>query len=274
MFRDLVEKTIAEDFGSGGDITSDCLLNEEDEISTQIVAREPGILAGDSVSILAFRTVDPDLSIDSFVLDGEPVLPGTVVAEIRGVAGSILKAERTALNFLGHLSGVATATERMVAAAAGTKAKICCTRKTTPGLRALEKYAVRVGGGVNHRFGLDGGVLIKDNHIAICGGISATLELMNDIGPDIAVEIEVDTLEQLKEALDHGIHSVLLDNMDNKTLSQAVSINAGQALLEASGNVTLDSIGAIAATGVDYISSGWITHSSPILDFGLDVIHR
>jgi len=271
LFRNLVEKSLTEDLGSGGDITSDRLIKQEVEISAGILARQQGVLAGDMVAGLTFDIVDSNLSIDWKVSDGQVLSSGTIVAVIVGAASSILKAERTALNFLGHLSGVATATNEMVVAVAGTNAKICCTRKTTPGLRALEKYAVRVGGGVNHRYGLDGGVLIKDNHIAISGGVSNAFKMIGDIGPDIGVEIEVDTLEQFEEALSCGARSILLDNMDNATLSEAVKTNNGKALLEASGNVTLDSVGAIAATGVDYISSGWITHSSPVLDFGLDL---
>jgi len=271
LFRNLVEKSLTEDLGSGGDITSDRLIKQEVEISAGILSRQQGVLAGDMVAGLTFDIVDSNLSIDWKVSDGQVLSPGTIVAVIVGAASSILKAERTALNFLGHLSGVATATNEMVVAVAGTNAKICCTRKTTPGLRALEKYAVRVGGGVNHRYGLDGGVLIKDNHIAISGGVSNAFKMIGDIGPDIGVEIEVDTLEQFEEALSCGARSILLDNMDNAALSEAVKTNNGKALLEASGNVTLDSVGAIAATGVDYISSGWITHSSPVLDFGLDL---
>jgi len=269
-----VKRTLTEDLGAGGDITSERLIDQDLEISAQIVARGPGMIAGDSVAALTFKTVDPNLSIGQHVSDGEVLAKGTVVAEIKGLARSILSAERTALNFLGHLSGIATATHRMVTAVANTKSKICCTRKTTPGLRGLEKYAVRIGGGVNHRFGLDGGLLIKDNHIAIAGGIPNALELVGDTGPDIGLEIEVDSLDQLKEALGLGAKSILLDNMTNEMLIEAVRINDGQAFLEASGNVTLDSVEGIASTGVDYISSGWITHSAPVLDFGLDVTHR
>jgi nicotinate-nucleotide pyrophosphorylase (carboxylating) len=272
VFLELVRKALAEDLGSGGDITSDRMINQEIDISAKIVARQQGVLAGDKVAALTFDMVDSSLSIDWEIFDGQLVLPDTTVAVVTGTACSILQAERTALNFLSHLSGVASATHEMVATVAGTGAKICCTRKTTPGLRALEKYAVRVGGGVNHRYSLDGGILIKDNHVAISGGISSAFKKINDIGPDIGVQIEVDSLEQLREALHCGARSILLDNMDNTTLSAAVEINKGKAVLEASGNVTLDSVGAIAATGVDYISSGWITHSSPSLDFGLDFL--
>jgi nicotinate-nucleotide pyrophosphorylase (carboxylating) len=271
IYRDIVEKALAEDLGSGGDITSGRLIQQEIEISAEIVARQRGVLAGSKVADLAFEIVDSGLFIDRKCFDGQVLSPGTTVMVIVGRASSILTAERTALNFLSHLSGVATATNEMVSAVADTGAKICCTRKTTPGLRALEKYAVRVGGGVNHRYSLDGGVLIKDNHISICGGVSRVFEEIGDLGPDIAVEIEVDTLDQLREALKCGARSILLDNMDNATLREAVEMCKGQASLEASGNVTLDSVGAIASTGVDYISSGWITHSSPALDFGLDL---
>lgn len=271
IYRDIVEKALAEDLGSGGDITSGRLIQQEIEISAEIVARQQGVLAGSKVADLAFEIVDSGLFIDRKCFDGQVLSPGTTVMVIVGRASSILTAERTALNFLSHLSGVATATNEMVSAVADTGAKICCTRKTTPGLRSLEKYAVRVGGGVNHRYSLDGGVLIKDNHISICGGVSRVFEEIGDLGPDIAVEIEVDTLDQLREALKCGARSILLDNMDNATLREAVEMCKGQASLEASGNVTLDSVGAIASTGVDYISSGWITHSSPALDFGLDL---
>ena len=270
-FRKIVEKELTEDFGSGGDITSDLLVQSDIEISARIVSRQEGILAGDKVVDCAFEVVDPRLSVEWLISDGQVLSEGAGVASIVGRASSILKAERTALNFLGHLSGVATATRRMVDAVADTKAKICCTRKTTPTLRALEKYAVRVGGGINHRFGLDSGILIKDNHIVISGGITEALSKIGRRGPNTAVEIEVDTLEQLREALDCGVGSILLDNMDNSTLSEAVKICNGRALLEASGNVTIDSVRAIAETGVDYISSGWITHSSPVVDFGLDL---
>ena len=271
IYRDIVEKALAEDLGSGGDITSGRLIQQEIEISAEIVVRQQGVLAGSKVADLAFEIVDSGLFIDRKCFDGQVLSPGTTVMVIVGRASSILTAERTALNFLSHLSGVATATNEMVSAVADTGAKICCTRKTTPGLRSLEKYAVRVGGGVNHRYSLDGGVLIKDNHISICGGVSRVFEEIGDLGPDIAVEIEVDTLDQLREALKCGARSILLDNMDNATLREAVEMCKGQASLEASGNVTLDSVGAIASTGVDYISSGWITHSSPALDFGLDL---
>ena len=271
IYRDIVEKALAEDLGSGGDITSGRLIQQEIQISAEIVARQQGVLAGSKVADLAFEIVDSGLFIERKCFDGQVLSPGTTVMVIVGRASSILTAERTALNFLSHLSGVATATNEMVSAVADTGAKICCTRKTTPGLRALEKYAVRVGGGVNHRYSLDGGVLIKDNHISICGGVSRVFEEIGDLGPDIAVEIEVDTLDQLREALKCGARSILLDNMDNATLREAVEMCKGQASLEASGNVTLDSVGAIASTGVDYISSGWITHSSPALDFGLDL---
>ena len=271
IYRDIVEKALAEDLGSGGDITSGRLIQQEIQFSAEIVARQRGVLAGSKVADLAFEIVDSGLFIERKCFDGQVLSPGTTVMVIVGRASSILTAERTALNFLSHLSGVATATNEMVSAVADTGAKICCTRKTTPGLRSLEKYAVRVGGGVNHRYSLDGGVLIKDNHISICGGVSRVFEEIGDLGPDIAVEIEVDTLDQLREALKCGARSILLDNMDNATLREAVEMCKGQASLEASGNVTLDSVGAIASTGVDYISSGWITHSSPALDFGLDL---
>jgi nicotinate-nucleotide pyrophosphorylase (carboxylating) len=207
------------------------------------------------------------------VRDGASVAPKTILLRIAGPARALLAAERTALNLLGHLSGVATATHEFVRAAAGTKLRICCTRKTTPGLRALEKYAVRCGGGFNHRFGLDDAMLIKDNHIAVAGGIRAVLERARGAaGHLVKIEIEVDTLDQLREVLDVGLaDAVLLDNMDAATLREAVALVDGKLPLEASGGITLDTIAAIAATGVDYASSGCITHSAPNLDVALDI---
>jgi nicotinate-nucleotide pyrophosphorylase (carboxylating) len=215
--------------------------------------------------------MDPTLLISVQKPDGSLVEPGDVIAAIEGDARAIVTGERVALNFLGHLSGIATATRNIVDAVSGTNARVCCTRKTTPGLRALEKYAVRAGGGINHRFGLYDGVLIKDNHIAMAGGVAEAIAgARTKAGHMVQIEIEVDTLEQLAVALDCGVEAVLLDNMDPGTLAKAVEMNAGRAKLEASGRVNMETAPAIAASGVDYISVGWITHSAPCLDIGLD----
>jgi len=266
-----VRRALEEDLGQGGDITTRSVVAPTAVAKAEIVARDTGILAGAEVATLAFTLVDPDLTVRFLARDGSTVRRGDVVAVVEGAARSILTAERTALNFLAHLSGVATATSRLVQAVKGTGARICCTRKTTPGLRALEKYAVRAGGGVNHRLGLDGAILIKDNHITVAGGIAEALAAAQaSAGPLTPVEIEVDTLAQLDEALAGGAAVILLDNMAPSVLREAVEKVDGRARLEASGHVTVDTVRDIAETGVDYISSGWITHSAPALDFGLD----
>jgi len=271
LIEDVVRRALAEDLGQAGDITTRSVITPSARTRAVIIARGEGILAGAQVASLAFTLVDPGLTVRFTVPDGSPVARGDVVAEVEGAARSILTAERTALNFLGHLSGVATATHKLVQVVQGTNAKICCTRKTTPGLRALEKYAVRAGGGVNHRLGLDGAILIKDNHIAVAGGVSqALVAAQASAGPLTPIEIEVDTLDQLDEAIGGGASVILLDNMPPSVLSEAVEKVDGRARLEASGNVTVDTVRDIAETGVDYISSGWITHSAPILDFGMD----
>jgi nicotinate-nucleotide pyrophosphorylase (carboxylating) len=222
---------------------------------------------------IAFRLVDPNLKFEVSAPDGSMVKSGTLLATVSGRARAILSAERVALNFTGHLSGVATATAALVAAVAGTPARIVCTRKTLPGLRSLQKYAVRCGGGFNHRFGLDDAVLIKDNHIAAAGGIAPALARVRaGLGHMAKIEIEVDTLAQLEEALDQGADTILLDNMGVDELRAAVALTKGRAVLEASGNVTLATVRGIAETGVDYISSGAITHSAANLDIGLDWI--
>jgi nicotinate-nucleotide pyrophosphorylase (carboxylating) len=221
----------------------------------------------------AFRMLAPDITLVAHATDGAHVAARAALMEVTGPARAILSAERVALNFLGHLSGVATATHEFVRRVEGTRTRICCTRKTTPGLRALQKYAVRCGGGFNHRFGLDDAMLIKDNHIAVAGGIRAVLERARGAaGHLVKIEIEVDRLDQLAEVLNVGLaDAVLLDNMDPGTMRQAVEMVAGRVPLEASGGITLESIAAVAATGVDYASSGWITHSSPNLDVALDI---
>ncbi len=266
-----VRAALAEDLGDAGDITSQSTVPVDTRSQVVLRAREHGCIAGLDAARAAFRQMDPGLKIVVQAPDGSQVVPGDVIAAIEGNARAIVTGERVALNFLGHLSGIATATRKFVDAVAGTDTRICCTRKTTPGLRAFEKYAVRAGGGVNHRFGLYDAILIKDNHIAMAGGIAAAIAgARAKAGHMVRIEIEVDTLEQLKEALDIGVEAVLLDNMPPDVLTQAVEMNQGRAALEASGGITLETAAQVAATGVDYISVGWITHSAPCLDIGLD----
>ena len=270
----IVRLALAEDLGRAGDLTTDATIPPETKLSVVIAARRPGVIAGLDAGAHAAHLVDPALTLEIEKPDGSALAPGDVVARMSGSARSILTAERTVLNFLGRLSGVATLTRQYVGAVAHTKARIVCTRKTTPGHRALEKRAVRCGGGTSHRYGLDDAILIKDNHIAACGGsIAATLERAKAYAGHLRmIEIEVDTLQQLEEALKHGPHAVLLDNMNLDALREAVRMTAGRVTLEASGGVTLDSVAAIAETGVDFISSGALTHSAPNLDLGLDVV--
>ncbi len=238
-----------------------------------VAARQAGVICGLPLVEAAMRKLDPAVSLTAHARDGDAVAAGTTLLGISGDARALLGAERVALNYLGHLSGVATATAAFVRLLAGTRARVCCTRKTTPGLRALQKYAVRCGGGFNHRFGLDDAILIKDNHIAVAGGIRAVLTRARAVaGHLVKIEIEVDTLDQLREVLDTGLADVvLLDNMDIATLKAAVAMVAGRLVTEASGGITHASAAAIAATGVDYLSSGAITHSAPNLDVGLDI---
>lgn len=271
MVEPLVRVALSEDLGRAGDLTTDAIIPIGLHVTTALVARQPGIVAGLDLATLAFRLIDPEIAVTVGQPDGSKVYPGDVIASIAGPARGILTAERTALNFLCHLSGIATATESVVAAVRGHKARIVCTRKTTPGLRALEKYAVRAGGGGNHRFGLDDAVLIKDNHVAIAGGIRAAVKRAQaSIGHLVKVEVEVDTLAQLEEALGLGVDAVLLDNMTLEDLQQAVAMVAGRAITDASGRITAATAPAIAATGVDLISIGWLTHSASVLDIGLD----
>jgi len=271
LIEPLVRAALLEDLGRAGDITSDAIAPADFKASALLVARQSGLVAGLDLAALAFRLIDDRVEIDRLRRDGDAVAPGEAVAEIRGPARAILTAERTALNFLCRLSGIASATASIVAAIAGEKARIVCTRKTTPGLRAIEKYAVRAGGGANHRFGLDDAVLIKDNHIAVAGGVATAIERARaGVGHLVKIEVEVDTLSQLEEALTVGVDAVLLDNMTIEQLRRAVDMVAGRAITEASGRVTPETARAIAATGVDLISIGWLTHSAPILDLGLD----
>lgn len=275
LVDDIVARALKEDLGDAGDITTAATIPADAQAKAVIAARANGVIAGVPCALAAFRQIDPAIKTIVKKDDGARVQKGDAVIALDGPARGILTGERVALNFLGHLSGVATATAALVDAVKGTNAKISCTRKTTPGLRALEKHAVTCGGGVNHRFGLYDAVLIKDNHIAAAGGIAKALEAARAaVRPDVKIEIEVDTLAQLEEALAAGTEFVLLDNMTTDELARAVALNKSidgdRAVLEASGNVTLDTVHAIAETGVDVISSGWITHSAPSLDLGLD----
>lgn len=271
MLEPLVRAALLEDLGRAGDLTTDAIVPNEQRTTTVLAARQPGVIAGLDLAALAFRLLDPDVTISVQRADGSAVVAGDVVATVSGPARAILTGERTALNFLSRLSGIATATRAIVDAIDGHRAKIVCTRKTTPGLRAVEKYAVRAGGGSNHRFGLDDAVLIKDNHIAVAGGIRPAIErVRSNVGHLIKIEIEVDTLAQLEEALGLAPDAVLLDNMTPDELRRAVAMVAGRAITEASGRITAATAPAVAATGVDLISIGWLTHSAPILDIGLD----
>jgi nicotinate-nucleotide pyrophosphorylase (carboxylating) len=271
MTEPLVRSALLEDLGRAGDLTSNAIAPAGLVVNASLVARQGGVVAGLDLVRLAFRLIDERVEIDCRRVDGETISAGESIAEIRGPARAILTAERTALNFFCRLSGIATATASIVAAVAGQKARIVCTRKTTPGLRSVEKYAVRAGGGANHRFGLDDAVLIKDNHIAIAGSVARAIELArNSVGHLVKIEVEVDTLLQLEEALTVGVDAVLLDNMTIEQLRRAVELTGGRAVTEASGRITPETAPAIAATGVDLISIGWLTHSAPVLDIGLD----
>ena len=270
-----VEAALEEDLGAAGDITTDATIPVNAKGEAAIVAREAGVIAGLDLAAQAFLSLDPEVKFSPLVSDGEVVKQGAKIAKIAGKTRAILTAERTALNFLGHLSGVATLTSRFVEAVAGTGARIACTRKTTPGLRALEKYAIRMGGGVNHRFGLYDGVLIKDNHIAAAGGIGNALRALGSrAGHMVRIEVEVDNLDQLKEALRFPIDAVLLDNMDVPTLKRAVAMVGGRVTTEASGGVRLETVRKIAETGIDLISAGALTHSARRLDLSLEWARR
>jgi nicotinate-nucleotide pyrophosphorylase (carboxylating) len=268
-----VQRALDEDLGRAGDITSIATIPEISRARAVMIARQAGVIAGLPLAVAVFQKLSPDLSIEAHVRDGDVVAAGVQVLTISGPARAVLTGERTALNFVGRLSGVATLTADYVRHTAGTKMRICCTRKTTPGLRALEKYAVRCGGGFNHRFGLDDAILIKDNHIAVAGGIKPVLQRARaHVGHLVKIEIEVDTQAQLREVLDTGLADVvLLDNMDIAALTEAVKLANGRVVLEASGGVTGDSIAKIAATGVDYASAGALTHSAPNFDIALDI---
>lgn len=267
----LVRNALAEDLGLAGDITSNAVIPTTHRSYVAMVSRQPGIVAGLDASEMAFQLVDPAIVMTRHVPDGTKVGIGEVIATIEGPSRGLLTAERTALNFLGHLSGIATMTGGIVETIVGTKASIVCTRKTTPGLRALEKYAVRAGGGMNHRFALYDAVLIKDNHVAIAGDIAEAIRRAKaGVGHMVKIEVEVDTLAQLRQAMEEGVDAVLLDNMTPDQLRAAVDIVGGRAITEASGRITPETAASIAASGVDLISVGWLTHSAPTLDIGLD----
>jgi nicotinate-nucleotide pyrophosphorylase (carboxylating) len=273
LVEEAVRAALAEDFGRAGDITSQATIPASARARAVIAARKkPGVLAGLALARQTFELVDPTLRFEPLLEDGDKFAAGVVLARIEGPARALLSGERVALNFLGRLCGVATLTSHYAEAIAHTKAKICCTRKTTPGLRAFEKYAVRCGGGVNHRFGLDDAILIKDNHIEVAGGVVPALRAAkNFIGHLVKIEIEVDTLDQLREVLAEGADVVLLDNMSVAQLREAVATIGGRMTAEASGGIDLATLREVAETGVDLISSGALTHSAPTLDLGLDI---
>jgi nicotinate-nucleotide pyrophosphorylase (carboxylating) len=272
LYEPIVRRALEEDLGRAGDLTSDAVLPPGLQAAARIVARSAGRIAGLPAAASAFRLLDPTIEIEFQAADGEDVEAGASLATIRGAARSILSAERTALNLLGRLCGIATVTRDLVAQVAPHGARIVDTRKTTPGLRVLEKHAVRCGGGQNHRFGLDDAVLIKDNHVALAGGIRPAMERARErVGHMVKIELEVDSLDQLREALELGVDVVLLDNMSLETLREAVRMAKGRAVTEASGGITPKTAAAIAATGVDLLSVGWLTHSAPALDVALDI---
>lgn len=273
IIEPLVRAALLEDLGLAGDITSAAVIPADHLSSLVMAARENGVVAGLDAAELAFSLVDPAITMRRHLEDGSVVKAGDIIATISGPSRGLLTAERTALNFLGHLSGIATVTATLVDAVKGTRASIACTRKTTPGLRALEKYAVRAGGGMNHRFALHDAVLIKDNHVAIAGGVrEAIRRAKGGVGHMVKIEVEVDTLDQLRDAMAEGVDAVLLDNMTPRQLREAVAIVDGRAITEASGRVTPATVAEVASSGVDLISVGWCTHSAPTLDIGLDML--
>jgi len=271
LLKPLVEAALTEDLGRRGDVTSQATIPATMQAQLQIKARQAGVICGMDLARLSFALVDAQIEFIAQVVDGETVAAGTVLAIVSGNARHLLTAERTALNFMTHLSGIATATRQIVDSVAEYPAQITCTRKTIPGLRKVQKYAVRCGGGRNHRLGLDDAILIKDNHIAIAGDIKTAIQQAQDFaGHLIPIEVEVDTLEQLEQALESGVSLVLLDNMSPETLSKAVTMCKGRAKTEASGGITPETVQAVAETGVDFIAMGYLTHSTTALDIGLD----
>jgi nicotinate-nucleotide pyrophosphorylase (carboxylating) len=273
--RTIIDETILraldEDLGGAGDLSTLATIGEDQQATGQLVARRGGTIAGLDVARRVFELLDDEFTVTRQVRDGDHVGDATVLATLSGSARTLLTGERTALNLLGHLSGIATATSQVVAAVAGHDVRVADTRKTTPGLRALEKYAVRCGGGSNHRFGLHDAVLLKDNHLAIAGSITeAVAAARAHVGHTVTIEVEIDRLDQLPEALEAGADVILLDNMDPPTIEAAVKRIAGRAICEASGGITLDTARTVAATGVDILAVGWITHSAPRLDVAID----
>ncbi len=272
LYEDVVRRALIEDLGRAGDITTDAIVPPDRAGRAAVMARAAGRVAGLDPALHAFRLLDPECRIEVRLRDASDAAKGDTIARVDARARAILAGERTALNLLGHLSGIATATRDIVARLQGLRTRVVCTRKTLPGLRALEKHAVRVGGGGSHRYGLDDAVLVKDNHVALAGGVTeAVLRVRRSVGHLVKLEVEVDTLAQLEEALAIGVDAVLLDNMDLATLREAVRRARGRALTEASGGIRPENVREVAETGVDLISLGWLTHSAPSLDVALDV---
>jgi nicotinate-nucleotide pyrophosphorylase (carboxylating) len=272
LYEGLLRRALREDLGLAGDLTTDAIVPAAATARAAIVARQAGRVAGAEISARTFSLLDDAVRVECSIADGEDAAEGAVIARVVGAARAILTGERVALNLLGRMCGIATVTRDLVVAVGAYPARVVCTRKTTPGLRALEKYAVRCGGGENHRFGLDDAVLIKDNHVAIAGGVRPAIERARAaVGHLVKIECEVDSLEQLEEALAEGVDAVLLDNMDVETLRRGVAMARGRAISEASGGIRPETIAAVAATGVDLISVGWLTHSAPSLDVALDI---
>lgn len=275
VIEPIVRAALLEDLGRAGDVTTDSIIPADAQATVQLVSREPGVIAGLPLADLAWRLVDPAITVTVHLPDGSRVQPGSVIATASGPARGLLTGERVALNFLGHLSGVATGTATIADAIAHTRAWVVDTRKTIPGLRALQKYAVRCGGGANHRFGLDDAVLIKDNHIAVAGGIRPAVEAARaNAGHLVKIEVEVDSLAMLAELLEVGADVVLLDNMAPLLLREAVAMVQGRMITEASGRITPETAVPVAEAGVDLISVGWLTHSARVLDIGLDHVSR
>ena len=272
QLKKIVRLAIKEDLGELGDITSNTVLTKRDRATFHFVSRAKGILCGITIAKIVYELLDEKIKFTSFKKDGDSIKKNEVLAKVEGPAISLLTGERTALNFLTHLSGIATSTSMMVKLISHTDTKILCTRKTTPGLRNIEKYAVKVGGGINHRIGLYDAILIKDNHIAIAGSISNALKKVKKLKNKIKIEIEVDNLKQFKEAFKFNPDVIMLDNFKINDLKKAVKLGQKKVILEASGKIDYSNVEKIAATGVNFISSGWITHSSKSLDIGLDLI--
>lgn len=271
---EFVQRVLAEDLGTGGDVTSKATIAEEARFAAEMNCREPIVVAGLELAMAFFRKLDPEIEIEPLASDGDQIDAGTVLLRLQGQAQAMLTAERSALNTLQHLSGIATLTRKYVDAIAGTGATLLDTRKTIPGLRALEKYAARMGGAENHRMRLDDGLLIKDNHVGVSGGVAQAVRAAKAYGSGLSIQVEVDRIEQIEPALAGGADRLLLDNMKPETLRRAVALVAGRVPLEASGGVNLETVRAIAETGVDYISVGRITQSAPAVDIGLDYVLR